>query len=280
MRVSHVSSKAELPVDGTRSYDTRASRTRRSALRFAECRCRRPGYILLETVVATGLLVVGLAVIGAQVQDAQRSVRKMERRLRAMMLAEQQLAHLDLGLVELDSVDEVEEGDFGPRYPDFGWQLVTEETAIEKIYLLKLDVFHHLREDEYQEDDFDYDEAEVVYAVYAMRATPQPVHFGEDFGLNEEEMLDLSEKFSELGMEGFDVESFDPAILARPDFEELLEALPLIMDAFGMKLSDLASSLPPDLLRQIKESGLLDEEAASEMFEGLEDEFSGGEEPQ
>jgi hypothetical protein len=228
----------------------------------------------METVIATGLLVVALAVIGAQVQDSRHAVRTMERRLRAMMLAEQQLAQLDLGLVELDSVDEIEEGDFGDRYPDFGWQLRTDETLIEGMYLLRLDIFHHLREGEYQEDDFDYDDAELIYTVYAMRATPRPVHFGQDFGLNEEELVDLSDKFSALGIEGLDVEAFDPAILARPNFEELIEALPVIMEALGMDLSDLAAALPPDLLRQIQESGLLDDEAAGELF----DELDGGSE--
>jgi len=147
---------------------------------------RRRGYVLLETVVATGLLIVGLAVIGAQVQDSQTCVRKMQRRVRAMMFAERHLAMLDLGLVELDSVDELEEGDFGPRHPDYGWWLTTEDTAIENMYLLRLDILHHLREDEYREDDFDFDNADTLYTVYAMRAAPQPVDFGEDFGLTED----------------------------------------------------------------------------------------------
>lgn len=235
----------------------------------------RHGYVLLETVVATGLLVIGLAVIGAQVQDSQTSVRKMQRRIRAMMLAEQHLAMLDLGLVELDSVDELEEGDFGPRYPDYGWWLTTEDTAIENVYLLRLDVLHHLREDEYREDDFDFDNAETIYTVYAMRAAPQPVDFSQDFGLTEDEVVELGEKLGELGIEGLDPGEFDLRVLGKLDFEELLEALPVIMDAFGLELSDMASTLPPNLLRQIQESGLLDEEATSGLLEGLgEDEGS------
>lgn len=236
---------------------------------------RQCGYVLLETVVATGLLVIGLAVIGAQVQDSQTCVRKMQRRVRAMMLAEQHLAMLDLGLVELDSVDELEEGDFGPRYPDYGWWLTTEDTAIESIYLLRLDILHRLREDEYREDDFDFDNAETIYTVYAMRAAPQPVDFGQDFGLTEDEVVELGEKLSELAIEGLDPGEFDLRILGKLDFEELLKALPVIMDAFGLELTDMASTLPPNLLRQIQESGLLDEEAASGLLEGLgEDEGS------
>ncbi len=220
------------------------------------------GYVLLETVVATGLLVVGLAVIGAQVQRADMSIREMERELRAMMLAEQQFAELDLGLIELDSVDEIQEEDFGRRYPDYGWRLTIDETAIERMFLLKLEVLHHIRDEEYREDAFEFEEAETLFTVYTIRTTPQPVNFGEDFGLSEDELIELSEKFGDLGIEGMDPEEFDLAVLGKIDFEELLEALPLILDAFGMDFSQMAATLPPDLLRRLKEEGLFGVEGA------------------
>ena len=229
----------------------------------------RAGYVLLETVIATGLLIVGLAVIGGQVQDAQRSIRHMQRSVYATMLAEQHLAELDLGLVELDSVDEVDDGDFGPRHPDFGWVVTTDKTAIAEMYLLKLEILYYPREGEYREDDFEIDSAETVYTVYAMRASPQPLDLGEEFGLSDDQMVELSEKLSGLGIEGLDPEAFDPTVLGKIDFEELLEALPVIMDAFGMELSDMASTLPPNLLQQLQESGLLGEEEASQLLGGL-----------
>lgn len=227
---------------------------------------RRHGYVLLETVVATGLLIVGLAVIGAQVQDAQTSIRVMEREIEALMLAEQHLAMLDLGLVELDTVDEVQEGDFGPRFPDYGWRLTLDDTAIENMFLLNLEILYRLREDEYQEDDFDFDNAETLYTVYAMRATPQPVNFAEDFGFNDDELVELSENLSELGIAGLEPETFDPAILGKLDFEELVEALPVLMEAFGMDITQLAGTLPPNLLQQMRNSGLLGEETESRLL--------------
>src|SRR3990170_1677399 len=133
----------------------------------------RRGYVLLETVIATGLLIVGLAVLGAQIQDSDTAIRQMRLRLRAMTLAEQQLAQMDLGLIELDSVDEVQEGDFGPRYPDFGWRLITEPTAIEGMYRLTVEILYLIREDAYKEDDFDYEAAETVFTTYSIRPTPQ-----------------------------------------------------------------------------------------------------------
>src|SRR3972149_5419612 len=62
----------------------------------------RSGYVLLETVIATGLLIVGLAVIGAQIQDSDTAIRQMRLRLRAMTLARPPLAGLGLGVVEVE----------------------------------------------------------------------------------------------------------------------------------------------------------------------------------
>ncbi len=227
---------------------------------------RRCGYVLLETVVATGLLVAGLAVIGAKVQDAQSSVWNMRREIETLMLAEQHLAELDLGLIELDTVDEVQEGDFGPRFPDYGWVLTIEQTAIKNMFLLRLDILHHLREDEYREDEFDYDAADLLRTVYAMRATPQPVNFAEDFGLNDDELLELSEKLSDLGIPGLDPEMFDLAIFGKLDFEELLESLPVLMEALGMDVTQLASMIPAGLLEQLRNSGMLGEEAQERLL--------------
>ncbi|MFH1834055.1 MAG: hypothetical protein ABH877_03435, partial [bacterium] len=152
------------------------------------------------------------------------------------------------------------EEDFGPRYPNHAWRLTTEETALERMFLLKLDILFKLREEEYQEDDFDFDNAEVLFTVYKMQAVPEPVNFAEDFGMTEDELLELGEKFGEIGIDGLDPEAFDLSFFQGVDFEELIESLPLIMDALGMDLSDFTSRLPPGLLEQLKEGGLLGEE--------------------
>ncbi|MCC6649873.1 MAG: hypothetical protein IT348_01845, partial [Candidatus Eisenbacteria bacterium] len=98
--------------------------------------------MLLETVIASGLLVLGLAVLGSQVQPADKSIQRMELQMRALMLAEMQLAHLDTGLIEINSIDDVEEEDFGPRYQSNGWRLTTDETRTENLFRLKLEILH------------------------------------------------------------------------------------------------------------------------------------------
>lgn len=227
---------------------------------------RRCAYVLLETVVATGLLIVGIAVIGSQVQDADTSIRKMDRRIRAMALAEQHLAELDLGLIELDSVDQFQEGDFGPRHPDWGWLLTTEDTAIEDMYLLRVDVMYLMREGRYREDDFEHDDAEIVHTIYAMRATPRPINFEEEYGLTPEEFDSLCEKLDLLGIEGISCEAFDLGAAGKLPFEELIKVLGDLLPAMGIDPSDSLGMLPPNLLELLEGSGLLEEDGIQNLL--------------
>lgn len=223
---------------------------------------RRGGWIMLETVIATGMLVVGLAVIGAQVQDAQRSIREMEMDVRGLALAQMKLAELDLGLVELDSVDPIQEEEFGSRYPAYGWRLTTEDTALSDMVLLKLEVLYQPRPteelDNYTEGDFDFDDAQEIATIYAMRAVPQPINLVEDFGLDEEQALAIDEQLRELGIPGLDIDALDPSILATLDFEEFLKVLPILAEAFGIDVTDVLNALPPGLMEALQEGGLLD----------------------
>lgn len=220
---------------------------------------------MLETVIGTGLLILGLAVIGAQFQDSETSIRKMQRRFRAIELAEQYLAELDLGLIELDSVDEVQEEDFGPRFPDYGWRLITEPTAIEGMYRLTVEVLFIPRADKYQEDDFDHENAETLFTAYAFRPVPQKLDLEVDYGLKDEELERVTQTLGDTGIPGLDVSSFDPSILAKLDFEQMVKVLPIVLDAMHLELGDLEAMIPPEILKQIKESGALDE------IEGLGD---------
>jgi hypothetical protein len=215
--------------------------------------------MLLETIVAAGMLVVALAIIGSQFHDSQMTIRKMERRIRAITLAEQQLAFLDLGLIKLDSVDEVEEGDFGSRFPDWGWLMTTEPTAVDSMYRVTIDVLHRVRDGDYRQDTFEYDDAERVYRVFALRAIPQRLDLAEDFGLSDEEYDEISEQLSSAGIPGLDAAAFDPSVLAKLDSEDLIKALPVVLNALGLDLGALEALIPPDILQQLKDSGVFDD---------------------
>lgn len=220
---------------------------------------RRDAYLLLETVIATALLVIGLAVIGAQVQEAEKSVRRMQLQSRAMLLGEQYLAEMDLGLIELDSLDELQEEDFGPRFPDFGWRLLIQETSTEKLYLLTLEVLYMPREN-YDEEEFDFDHADVVYTLHAIRATPEPVSLGTEFGLTEEELIDADEKLELCGIDGLSAENFDISVIAKMDVEQMMTCLPVVLELLGADASRLLEQLPPEVRENLEKLGVGEEE--------------------
>ena len=224
------------------------------------------------------MLIVGLAVIGAQLQTSDTTVHKMDRKMRAMMIADAYLAQLDLGLVALDSVERELDGDFGSRFPDWGWTLLTEQTAIEGIFGLSLTVWHHLCEGDYTLNSFDFEQAEVVHTLHVLRSAPQPLDLGLEFGLKEEEIEQVADQLSPLGIQGLDVASFDPKVLASLDFDQLIQVLPVIADVLGVDISYLTSLVPPEVLQSLQESGLLD--AAGKLEgEGTEVPTGGGERP-
>jgi hypothetical protein len=213
---------------------------------------------MLETVIATGLLIVGLGVIGAQLQDSNTAVHKMKLKTQAVMLAETQLAMLDLGLVQLDSVDEVQIGDFGSRYPDWGWRLITEPTAIEGLFRLTVEVQYLVRQDDYREDSFDHEHAETLFTAAAFRQPPKPLSLADDFGLTGKDLDDLSQKIGDAQIPCFDGNTFDATCLASIDIQDLLKTLP-VLQKLGIDMGDLQSMIPPDLLKQLQDSGLMDQ---------------------
>jgi len=192
------------------------------------------------------VLVVGLGVIGAQIQGASDGVHKMQRRMQAMMLGEMKLSELDLGLVELKSFDQVEESDFGPRYPNWGWRLITEKTGLEQMFSITMEVLYTQREADYKENSFDYDIAEQVYSLHAMRSGPRPLDLGVDFGLDKERFDEVSAQLDGLGIDGLDAASLDPSILAKLEIKDFLEVLPILADVMGIDVSDLLAGLPPE----------------------------------
>jgi type II secretory pathway pseudopilin PulG len=221
-------------------------------------RRRAGGYVLLETVIATGMLILGLAVLGTMVQDSDTAVHKLNIQVRARMLAEQFLSLMDAGQLELDSLDDIEEDDFGSRYPQWGWRLTTNETATDELFLLKIDILYHRpREDD--EDRYPHEEAELIYTFYTFRTAPQELNLADSFGLREEEMLDLAEKLGGLGVDGLDPDAFDPSILARLEFEELIEVLPTLMDVMHLDVESLLGQLPADVRQALEDQGVLSE---------------------
>jgi len=143
---------------------------------------------------------------------------------------------------------------------------------------LSVSVWHHLRDGAYTLNSFDFEQAEVVHTLHVLRAAPQPLDLGLEFGLKEEEIEKVADQLSPLGIPGLDVDSFDPKVLASLDFDQLIQVLPVIADVLGVDISYLTSLVPPDVLQSLQESGLIDAEGELQG-EGTEVPTGGGEQP-
>ncbi len=204
----------------------------------------RSGFILLEVVIAVGLLLIGLTVIGAQVGQGQRSSFESEDLTRLLMLAESKLAELDTGLVLWeDEADAEVEGDFTLMFPDHGWRMRFEPSVTESLWSIRLDILFNRRES--LESEFDVRNAEVVHTVHLMRALPPKVDLQKDFGLDDEAIEKLSET---MPIDEFDPGNFDlRKFTANYPMEDLIAMLPALSAAFHLSFEDLMRGLPPEV---------------------------------
>jgi uncharacterized membrane protein YgcG len=243
-------------------------------------RARQVGFILLEVVVAVGLLVLGMAVIGAQIQTSAVRARETDRQARVTFLAESKFAEIDTGLVIPDE-DEIEE-DFGRLFPAYAWRLRFEPTGEQAadsvnnfdnlgLAFIQLEILHDPRRD--PDETFDFDGATVVGEYYTLRAAPRPLDLTLDFGMED----DVAEKLNEdlAGLAGdLDVHNFNPALFKDLDKEEILKVLPVLMQAFGMRESDILNLVPADLRPQLE--AIFDMQNTDEDLEESGDGDTGG----
>lgn len=213
----------------------------------------RSAYVLLETLIATTLLVLGLAVIGTQVQRAYFETLEMERRTRALMLAESKLAELDTGLIVFDSLDEVMEEPFGPLFPDWGYRITVQPTLTEGLNHIQLEILYFMRN--YDREEFDFEQAKVIHELYTFRMTPRRIDLMLDYGMDEDSVTKLNDLLSGVGMEipedGFPLQDFlrsaDIAdIMALLSDEELLQAMG------GFTKEDILGALPREVRQALK----------------------------
>lgn len=216
----------------------------------------RAAYLLLDVVVSTALLVLGLATIGAQIQKSHFRQREMELQTRAYMLAESKLAELDVGLIDvnLEKVDDEIEEEFGRLFPYYGWRIHILPTATQGLNLVIVDILYKPRD--YERDEFDFDEAEQVHRLYTFRVVPRPVDLVADFGMEEEQVEDLGQLFSDAGV-NIDLDNFNISEFFRSaDLEQIVSLAQneKLMNALGISISDLKDGLPAEYRRLLLEA--------------------------
>ena len=206
------------------------------------------GFMLLEIVLAVGLLVLGLSVIGAQMQQSYFRAHETDTVARVVFLAESKLAEIDTGLIEPEQ--EIEE-DFGRLFPEYAWRLKMEPAGLPEMYFFELEILHDpLRE---IENEFEFDDAEVAAKFRFLKAAPRPLDLTADFGLDDDAAEDLNARLADLGGGALDVHDFNPSLFRDMEMEDLLEILPALMEAFNISQSEIMNLVPENLRPQLEE---------------------------
>lgn len=104
-------------------------------------RSKNAGFTLLEVMIAMSILAIGLVAV-FQMQSQSISMSSESRFLTtAALLAQNKM-------VEVEAVKQLEnriqEGDFAPDYPEYGWSLVVADTQIARLKRIEVNVFNKL----------------------------------------------------------------------------------------------------------------------------------------
>jgi hypothetical protein len=199
----------------------------------------RRAALLLEVVIALTILVAALGVLGGQLAGGLDMTAYAEQQTRAAQLTDRVM-----GLLELDPeilerfVDEdVVDGDFGDSHPGWFWRVSLEPTDVENLARVKLEVLYQSDPDRQER----IDDARPVRTVHLLKTPPPQIDLARDFGVDEEQLQQITES---LPIPGLENGNLDPLALAQaitPEtLPELLPALlPLIQQFLG-------AGLPPD----------------------------------
>ncbi len=223
----------------------------------------RRGAALLEVVVALSILLVAMAVVGGAFRNGAYTIDRAERMSRARIMTERLLVEMDTGILEMEEREQ--SGWFGDEAME-GMSWAVEINPHERIErLTEVDVHIYLGD-----PDGDADERLRLLSTRVLRVEPKGLDLEEDFGLDEEQIDQLTEAIPG-GAAIFDPTDFDPRMLAQLDLESLAELLPTLIQAFGVNIAggDLAGMM------QALETGDMEtvrgaaEEAAGSIGESL-----------
>ncbi len=207
---------------------------------------RRRGAALLEVVVALSILLVAMAVVGGAFRNGAHTIDRAERMSRARVMTERLLVEMDTGILEMEEREQ--SGWFGDEAME-GMSWAVEINPHERIErLLEVDVHIYLGD-----PDGDADERRHLLSTRVLRVEPKGLDLEEDFGLDEEQIDQLTEAIPG-GAAIFDPTDFDPRMLAHLDLESLAELLPTLVQAFGVSIGGGQF----DGLMQALESGDMD----------------------
>lgn len=206
--------------------------------------------MLLEVVIALGLLILGMAVVGAQIRDSAIRARQTDQTARVAFLAESKIAELDAGLI----IPEQEiEKDFGPLFPRYGWRMHITPANEPDLNLIELEILYDEHRESYHESVFDFENALVMNNFYTLRFTPRPLNLTTDFGLDEDKADEINQDLAGVGDGMLDVRQFDPSLFRDLSLDQIVQLMPTLMQAFNIEQSALMNMVPPELRSQLEQ---------------------------
>jgi hypothetical protein len=156
------------------------------------------GAVLLEVVVALGLLVGGLAMVGLQMRMGIDAARASEMGTRAVLLVDTKFAELYAGVIKPESDDDELKGDFGLIYPGFLWFMKFEETETENLLMITLYIGYDKEIAEQQisnpetEVNFEEEDMHIVRTTYRLWPKPPDINMERDYGIDMDELTEMA----------------------------------------------------------------------------------------
>jgi hypothetical protein len=211
------------------------------------------GFVLLEVVVALGILLTAVSMIGAAMSNANRTAIGAVERSRALMFTEQIIAYYDTGQFqeENQNLREVSgsfaEGETAIAPGGWGWSLkVDQDINVEGLEHVTIRVVEG-------DPDGPIEEQRPILVTHLLRAEKRNINLQDDFGLTESQLEEITELIPG-GAALIDPTDFDPTSLARLDMNMLMEMLPTIMQAIAQMSANggglAAGALPPGIDQQ------------------------------
>lgn len=194
----------------------------------------RRGSALMEVVISLSILVVAMGVIGFAFRNGQLSLERSERITWAMLLTDQILTNIDLGIITVTGDAETSLGQgnltsasglFGEDAPPGMSYRVQAESDITQPGVVRVYV-------EIFAGEPGAESGHLILATSALRAPPRALDLERDFGLQEEQTQLIQDAIPG-GAAFFDPKKFNPRDLASLDMDTLMQLLPALMQAFG-----------------------------------------------
>jgi hypothetical protein len=183
-------------------------------------------------MLAMTIMALSFVVLAEQMKSAVEMSRRSVLGAQALALAEAKFAELEN--ISVRPSDEPIEGDFGPAYPNFQWEVLGDRTYVDRLYLVVVRI------------RYDDGVIHLTRQLGGLRAAPARFSLERDFGLPPEEVAIVEESFP---VAGFDLNDFSLDDLANLDLATIVAMLPQLLALLG--------------------DGQLDQAFGPEMLEGL-----------